>query len=110
MLRRMIVTLIAVAVVLVCVLVAVFNYFAPSLYVYEPPAFATAAEASKHIRMPFPPEATNIRFAEWAQFIAHEEYLRFEAPVPVCLRAAAALVQGEPLSPITADQLAEDVM
>jgi hypothetical protein len=76
--------------------------------VYEPAPFATATQASTGCGIPVPPEAKNIRVAGWSQWIAHEEYLRLEAPVPVCLRHAAVLVPGEALAPVPADQLAAD--
>ncbi len=113
--RRKLVILIALPVVLVAgtivVVVAAIGFAtapANDLRVYEPAPFATAAEASKGCGIPIPPEATNVRFAGWSQWIAHEDYLRFEAPVSVCLRHAAVLVPGEALSPVPSARLAAD--
>jgi len=78
------------------------------LRVYEPAAFATALEASQACRIPLPPEATNIRVAGWSAGVAHEEYLRFEAPVAVCLKHAAILVPGAMLAPVPTDRFAAD--
>ena len=78
------------------------------LRVYEPAAFATVDHASKGCRVPLPPEATNIRVAGWSAGVAHEDYLRFEAPVDVCLKHAAILVPGFKLVAVPADRLAAD--
>ncbi len=74
--------------------------------VYEPALFETAADAGSGSL--FPLEAKNIRVASWSHWIAHEQYMRFEAPVPVCLQHAVVLVSGEELEPVPADQLASD--
>jgi len=70
-----------------------FNPFSKAeASIYESPLFATAAEARKHITIPLPDEATNIRFAGYREWIAAEDYLRFEAPVAVCLNHAAVIL------------------
>ncbi len=81
---------------------------ASELQVYEPAALATPEDAARSCKLPIPPEAKNIRAAGWSQSIAHEDYLRLEAPVAVCLRHAAVLVPTEPLTPVSADRLAMD--
>src|SRR5688500_1625741 len=109
--RRKLVILIAVPVVVVvatafAVVAVIGRARAPmnDLHVYEPAAFATAAEAAKGCGIPVPPEAKNIRVAGWSQWVAREDYLRFEAPAPVCLRHAAVLVPGEALAPVSSDR------
>lgn len=59
--------------------------------IYESPVFATATEARQHIGTTLPDEATNIQLAEYREWIAAEDYLRFEAPVEVCFDHAAKL-------------------
>jgi hypothetical protein len=76
------------------------------LRVYEPAPFATAADIPNGVGVPLPPEARNIRVAGWSQWIAHESYLRFEAPVPVCLQHAAKVLPDETLLPVPANVLA----
>jgi len=65
--------------------------------IYESPAFLTASEARKHIAVSLPDEATNIRFAGYREWIAADDYLRFEAPVDVCLKHAAVMMPKSPL-------------
>lgn len=107
--RRKLLLLIAVPAVVVAGVVA-FRIATVPMYgdphVHEPAAIATAADASEACGIPLPPEARNIRVAGWSQWIAHEDYLRFEAPVAVCLRHAAVLVPGTALAPVSAEQLA----
>ncbi len=66
--------------------------------IYELPLFATAAEARKHIQVPLPDAASNIRYASYHEWVAAEVYLRFEAPVDVCLNQAAELLPKKSLS------------
>src|SRR5512140_1713690 len=111
--KRAILIAVAVAVVVgtafaVVAVIRCATALAPPLQVYEPAAFATAADAFQGCGIPIPPEAKNIRVAGWSQWIAHEDYVRFEAPVPVCLRHAAVLVPGEALAPVPPDRLAAD--
>src|SRR4051812_17576566 len=80
--RGKLVTLVAILLVVVvgigvAVVAVIGRAMAPAndLHVYEPEAFATAAEASKACKIPLPPEAKNVRVAGWSQWVAHETYL-----------------------------------
>ncbi|MEX0775852.1 MAG: hypothetical protein WD042_09090 [Phycisphaeraceae bacterium] len=113
--RRRIVTLGAVSLVIVggialAVVAVIGRAMAPAndVRVYEPAPFASAAEASKASGIPLPPEAKSVRVASWSQWIGHATYMRFDAPVAVCLRHAAVLVPDEALAPVAARQLADD--
>jgi hypothetical protein len=86
-------------------LFALFAWSLLGLHVNEPRGPVSAAEAASFASIPIPPEATNIRIAGYSQWIQYEQYVRFEAPVAVCLRHAAAVVPGEPLTPVGQDEL-----
>jgi hypothetical protein len=70
---------------------------------YEP-THSTAAAVARITSLPAPPEAKNIRTAEYHHFQAFAEYVRFEAPVDVCLRYAESIA-GEKLKPVDAGDL-----
>lgn len=68
----------------------------------------TVEEARQKIKIPLPNEAAQILFAEYSQFIAHETYLKFEAPLEICQSHAVTLLnefntENQPikLEPIT---------
>lgn len=73
--------------------------------IYESPMFANATEARKHLKIPLPDEAVNIRFAGCREWIAADDVLRFEAPVDVCLKHAGVMFPGTPLTPIASKDL-----
>lgn len=75
------------------------------LHVHEPPGPISVETAAALASIPIPPEAKNIRFAGFSHWIQYEQYLRFEAPVEVCLRHAAVIVPGKTLQPADAFQL-----
>ncbi|HVX86666.1 MAG TPA: hypothetical protein VH253_17925 [Phycisphaerae bacterium] len=60
---------------------------------------ATAGEAAAYTGVTLPAGAHDIGVAGWRQWIQAVEYVRFEAPVDVCLRYAAAVVPGVALQP-----------
>lgn len=78
------------------------------LHVSEPrgPITATKAESITGIRVP--PEAKNIRAASYRQWIEYAQYLRFEAPVDVCLRFASTIVPGATTQPADEYDLARN--
>jgi hypothetical protein len=55
-----------------------------------------------------PPEATNIRAASHSLWVEYAQYLRFEAPVDVCLRYASTLVRGPTTKPDSELDLTDD--
>jgi hypothetical protein len=85
-------------VVLAVVVYGVWQLF--GLHVNEPPRPATPAQAQKYTGVPLPAEAHNIGVAGYRQWIQFEQYVRFEAPVDVCLKYAAKVVPGATLQPI----------
>ena len=72
---------------------------------YEPPMFATAAEAIKACGIKLPAEARNVRVVTRKEWLEYEEYVRFEGPVSACLSHASDVVKGEPLLPIPSSGL-----
>jgi hypothetical protein len=73
--------------------------------VYEPPMFATGAEATKACGIKLPAEARNVQVVTRKEWLEYEEYVRFEGPVSACLSHASDVVDGEPLLPVPASQL-----
>jgi len=61
------------------------------LHVTDSYAPITAAKAESITGLKLPPEATNIRAASYNQWIELAQYIRFEAPVDVCLRYASSI-------------------
>lgn len=51
------------------------------------------AAARKDCPIPLPDTAKNIQYAAWSQWIAHETYVRFDAPASDCLTQATAVLQ-----------------
>jgi hypothetical protein len=76
------------------------------LQVSEPGGPITASEAQAIVGITLPPEAKNIRAASYSQWIEYGQYLRFEAPVPVCLRCASRIVPGATTQPVDSFDLA----
>ncbi|MGC4001778.1 MAG: hypothetical protein QM811_00915 [Pirellulales bacterium] len=72
---------------------------------YQPPPFATAADARKTLTMPLPDEATNIRFAGYHEWIAMDEILRFDAPIDVCINHAIELYPNERFEVVSDEDL-----
>src|SRR4051794_14290338 len=71
-------------------------------HVSEPRGPISASKAESMLDIRLPPEAKNIRAATYSQWIEYAQYLRFEAPVDVCLRYAATVVPNAATQP--ADQ------
>jgi len=67
---------------------------------YEPSAFVAPITAQDYTDVPLPPEARNIRVAEYRHWIQFEQYVRFEAPPEVCLKYAASILPGYTLQPV----------
>jgi hypothetical protein len=59
----------------------------------------TASKAESITDLKLPPEAKNIRAAKYSQWIEYAQYLRFEAPVDVCLRYASTVAPGAATQP-----------
>lgn len=78
-------------------------------HAYESPTFATAAEASQHLDLKLPSAAKNVRYATWRQWIGYDKYLRFEAPVEVCISYAREIIPDEDLVPLSSEDLARDL-
>lgn len=73
--------------------------------VSEPRGPITASQAQSILGIKLPPEAKNIQAASDSQWIEYEQYLRFEAPVGVCLRYASVIVPGATTRPIDRSEL-----
>jgi hypothetical protein len=58
------------------------------------PSPLSLALAREDCPIPLPDGARNIQFAAWGFWIAHEEYVRFEAPASVCLEHAREIMQS----------------
>ncbi len=54
--------------------------------------------------IPLPDSAKNIQYAAWSRWVAHETYVRFEAPASDCLAHAKAVLQPY------ADELSDSVV
>ena len=78
------------------------------LHVNEPAGPATPAQAQEYTGVPVPAEAKNIRIAGYRQWIEFANYVRFEAPVDVCLKYAGAVAPGTALQPVDEYQLERD--
>ncbi|MBC7782813.1 MAG: hypothetical protein H7144_03155 [Burkholderiales bacterium] len=61
------------------------------------PCIASKAESITGLTLP--PESKNIRAASYSQWIEYAQYLRFEAPVDVCVRYASTVVPGAATQP-----------
>ena len=59
----------------------------------------TASKAESITDLKLPPEAKNIRAASYSQWMEYAQYLRFEAPVDVCLHYASTIVPGAAIQP-----------
>ena len=59
----------------------------------------TAFKAESITGLKLPPEAKNIRAASFSQWIQYADYLRFEAPVDVCLSYASTVTPGAATQP-----------
>jgi hypothetical protein len=68
-------------------------------HVSEPGGPISAAKAQSMLGVQVPPEAKNIRAATYSQLVEYAHYLRFEAPVDVCLRYAETVVPGATTKP-----------
>lgn len=86
--------------------IAWFAWEMLGLHVTEPRGFIDASEAKSIADIEIPTEAKNIRAASARQWIYCERYVRFEAPVDVCLRFAAKIAPGSTTRPVEADDLA----
>jgi hypothetical protein len=62
------------------------------------PISPSEAESIAGIRVP--PQAKNIRAANYSQWIEYAQFLRFEAPVDVCLRYASTVAPGAATRPV----------
>ncbi len=76
------------------------------LHVRESRGPLTPTAAASLAGIPIPPEALNVRVASYSQWIEYAKYIRFEAPVDVCLRHASAVVPGARLQPANEYDLA----
>jgi hypothetical protein len=77
-------------------------WFAWSLFgrhVSEPRGPISASKAESMLGIRVPPEAKNIRAATYSQWMEYAQYMRFEAPVDICLRYAALVVPGAATQP-----------
>lgn len=93
-------------VVLAVVVSVVWELF--GLHVTDPTQPATPAQAQAYTGVALPKEARNIRIAGYRQWIEFAHYVRFEAPVNVCLKYAAAIAPGAALQPVDTYQLPRD--
>lgn len=78
------------------------------LHVSNPARPVSPQQAEAITGVPLPPEASNIRVAGYQQWIEFVQYVRFEAPVEVCLEYAAAVIPGAALQPVDEYQLERD--
>lgn len=93
-------------VVLAVLVYGVWQLF--GLHVSEPPRPATPSQAQAYTGVPLPAEAKNIGVASYRQWIEFAQYVRFEAPVDVCLKYAAVVAPGAALQPVDDYQLERD--
>lgn len=85
--------------------VALFAWVLFGFHIDEPSGFVTATQAAAYTGLPLPPEAKNIRMAGYRQWIEEAQYVRFEAPVDVCLAYAAKVVASPDPLPAADDHL-----
>lgn len=91
-------------------MVGVMVWFVWSLlgfHVTESRGTITASRAESITGLKLPPEAKNIRAACYRQWIEYAQYVRFEAPVDVCLRYAATVAPGATTEPADEYDLAD---
>lgn len=86
------------SIVVIC-LAAWFGWSLFGLRVTESHGPVDAERAESILGITLPPEARNIRAASYSQWIQYGQYLRFEAPVDVCLRFANDVTQGAATRP-----------
>lgn len=80
-------------------LVVWFVWLLVGFHVTESRGPITASEAESMTDLKLPPQATNIRAAQYRQWIEYAQYLRFEAPVDVCLQYASTVVPAAATQP-----------
>lgn len=68
------------------------------LQVNDPIGNSSPAIVQEYTGVAPPPEASNIRTAGHSKGMIWSHYVRFEAPVPVCLAYAQKVVHGNPLT------------
>jgi len=93
-------------VVLAGIIYGVWQVF--GLHVNEPTRPVTPSLAQVYTGVALPAEAKNIRVAGYRQWAEFAHYVRFEAPVDVCLKYAAAVAPGAALKPVHESQLGSD--
>jgi len=69
------------------------------LNVTESHGVITAAKAESITGLKLPSEAMNIRTARYSQWVNYAEFVRFEAPVNVCLRCALKITPRQAMKP-----------
>lgn len=77
-------------------------------HVIEPHGPINASQAESITGLRLPPEAKNIRAAKYGQWAEYAQYLRFEAPVDVCLRYASTVAPGAATQPADESDLKDD--
>ena len=89
-----------IAFILLLVVIVGLGWEFLALHVDQPAVPTSAADAEAYTGVPLPPEAKNIRVAAYRQWIEYAQYVRFEAPVSVCLKYAAKVAPGSALQPV----------
>lgn len=52
----------------------------------------SVAEARQQLQFPFPDTASNVQFSSYREFLAAEDFVRFQAPVDDCIATAEEIV------------------
>jgi hypothetical protein len=80
-----------------------------SSHVYDPAEASTPPDVTHYTSVPPPSEARDIRVAAFSYQQAGFTFVRFTAPVDVCMKYAAAIMPNNALKPLTPDQGLQDL-
>ncbi|MGD0461012.1 MAG: hypothetical protein ABSB74_00850 [Tepidisphaeraceae bacterium] len=84
-------------------------WYLASTHVNDPAGASTRADVTYYTSVPPPPEAHDIRVAAFEYVQARLTFVRFLAPVDICVKYAAAVMPNTTLKPVNWDQEYRDL-
>jgi len=97
----------AVGKIITVLIIGAFVLFCWSVFFphrYESTEVLSGEEAVNRSPIALPDAASNVRVATYTHWVAYSQYVRFEAPTPVCLAHAKAMTGQEPPAPKALDE------
>src|SRR5205814_5957766 len=76
-----------------------------SLRVDEPTGYSAASKVEGYTGVPVPAQSVHIKTAGFSKGMIFSHYVRFEAPVEVCLAYAKQVARGAELTPASPDAM-----